>query len=124
MKSQKYPTRRSYKTRAKQYLVKRHTILVQRFINKLQAEVRRLQDSLEDSIVWSLQNQFSKDVRSTIKSVRKSQVGVTVMAQEDKLTKVLESLVNGSETLKWGYAELQCLLTESCEDLHALQEEV
>jgi hypothetical protein len=46
------------------------------------------------------------------------------MAQEDELAKVLESLVNDSETLKWDNAELQRLLTESREDLHALQEEV
>jgi len=46
------------------------------------------------------------------------------MAQEDELTKVLESLVNDSETLKRDNAELQRLLTESREDLHALQEEV
>jgi hypothetical protein len=46
------------------------------------------------------------------------------MAQEDELTKVLESLVNDSEILKRDNAELQRLLAESREDLHALQEEV
>jgi len=39
------------------------------------------------------------------------------MAQEDELTKVLESLVNDSKTLKRDNAELQRLLTESREDL-------
>jgi len=38
------------------------------------------------------------------------------------LTNVLESLVNDSEILKGDNAELQHLLAESREDLHALQE--
>lgn len=94
--------------------------------NKLQAEVRRLQDSLEEKRLHRLESSESiiQDARSRIESVRKSQVGVTAMAQEDELTKVLESLVNDSETLKRDNAELQRLLTESREDLHALQEEV
>ena len=40
------------------------------------------------------------------------------------MTKVLESLVSDNEILKRDNAELQRLLAESREDLHALQEEL
>lgn len=46
------------------------------------------------------------------------------MADQTELTDVLESLVNDNETLKRDNAELQHLLTESREEIHALQEEV
>jgi len=46
------------------------------------------------------------------------------MVDQTELTKVLESLVDDNEVLKRDNAELQSLLAESREDLHALQEEV
>lgn len=50
------------------------------------------------------------------------QLGLTVKAEQDELTNVLESLVNDNEILKGDNAELQHLLAESREDLHGLQE--
>jgi hypothetical protein len=44
--------------------------------------------------------------------------------EQEELTHVLESLVQDNETLKHDNGELQHLLSESREDLHALQEEL
>jgi hypothetical protein len=46
------------------------------------------------------------------------------MAEEAELTKVLESLVDDNERFKRDNAELQILLAQSREDVHALQEQV
>ncbi|KDR84289.1 hypothetical protein GALMADRAFT_237043 [Galerina marginata CBS 339.88] len=93
---------------------------------KLQAEVRRLQDSLEEKRHSRLE--FSEtviqDARSRLDSFRNSQLGLTAKVEEDELTTVLESLVQDNEILKHDNAELQHLLAEAREDVHALQEEV
>lgn len=52
------------------------------------------------------------------------QIGHNAVAEETEVTKVLESLVADNENLKHDNAELQNLLTEAREDVHALQEEV
>jgi hypothetical protein len=46
------------------------------------------------------------------------------MAEDAEVMKVLESLVADNENLKHDNTELQNLLTETREDLRALQEEV
>jgi hypothetical protein len=46
------------------------------------------------------------------------------MTEDAEVTKVLESLVADNENLKHDNAELQNLLTDTREDLRALQEEV
>ncbi|TFK43926.1 hypothetical protein BDQ12DRAFT_643723 [Crucibulum laeve] len=93
---------------------------------KLQAEVRRLQVSLEEKRQHRLESSESllQDARVRLESIYKSHAGITVMTEENELTKVLESLVEDNENLKRDNAELQQLLTDSREDLHALQEEV
>ncbi|KAF8806110.1 hypothetical protein BYT27DRAFT_7257530 [Phlegmacium glaucopus] len=91
---------------------------------KLQTEVRRLQESLDEKRLSRLESSENilQDARSRIQSFRNSQVGLTAKAEEDELTNVLETLVNDNEILKGDNAELQHLLAESREDLHALQE--
>jgi len=109
---------------------------------KLQSEVRRLQESLEEKRHIRLESSehLIQDARSRLESVRNSvsilmhsiilvlnssqQLGVTAKLAEDELTSVLESLVHDNEVLKRDNAELQHLLAESREDLHDLQEEV
>lgn len=46
------------------------------------------------------------------------------MAEENEVTKVLESLVADNENLKHDNAELQNLLADAREDVRALHEEV
>lgn len=55
----------------------------------------------------------------------RQQIGPHVsIEQEAELTKILQSLVNDNETLKRDNAELQHFLSDTREELHALQEEV
>ncbi|KAF4620068.1 hypothetical protein D9613_004831 [Agrocybe pediades] len=93
---------------------------------KLQAEVRRLQQNLEEKRNSRLE--FSKtvlqDAKSRLDSFKNAQLGLSAKVGEEQLTHVLESLVQDNEVLKHDNAELQHLLAESREDLHALQEEV
>ncbi|KAF8165772.1 hypothetical protein B0H34DRAFT_763197 [Crassisporium funariophilum] len=93
---------------------------------KLQAEVRRLQESLEDKrhSRLELSETILQDARTRIESVRNSQLGLTAKVEQDELTNVMDSLVNDNETLKRDNAELQHLLAESREDLHSVQEEL
>lgn len=110
---------------------------------KLQTEVRRLQDSLETKRQSRLELSESilQDARSRLDSFRNSvchkcclphvvflnyhqQVGLSAQVEQEELTHVLESLVQDNETLKHDNGELQHLLSESREDLHALQEEL
>ncbi|KAJ3501719.1 hypothetical protein NLJ89_g9213 [Agrocybe chaxingu] len=93
---------------------------------KLQAEVRRLQESLEQKRQHRLESSENliQDARSRLESFRNSHLGVNAKLAEEELTSVLESLVQDNETLQRDNAELQHLLSEAREDLHALQEEV
>ncbi|KAF5334399.1 hypothetical protein D9611_013522 [Ephemerocybe angulata] len=93
--------------------------------NKLQNEVRRLQEALEEKRQHRLESSESiiSEARSRLQSVRSS-MGSTAKAEQDGLTSVLETLVNDNDVLKRDNAELQRLLTESREDLHVMQEEV
>ncbi|KIM36107.1 hypothetical protein M413DRAFT_449423 [Hebeloma cylindrosporum] len=78
---------------------------------KLQTEVRRLQDSLEEKrhSRLELSETILQDAKSRLDSFRNSQFGVSAKVEEEELTSVLETLD---------------LLTESREDFHALQEEL
>lgn len=91
---------------------------------KLQTEVHRLQESLEEKRLSRLESSENilQGARSRIQSFRDLQLGLTVKAEQDELTNVLDSLVNDNEILKGDNAELQHLLAESREDLHELQE--
>ncbi|PPQ78908.1 hypothetical protein CVT25_002368 [Psilocybe cyanescens] len=93
---------------------------------KLQHEVRRLQESLEEKRHnrLELSETILQDARSRLDSFRTSHLGVTAKVEEEQLTTVLESLVQDNDTLKRDNAELQHLLSESREDLHILQEEL
>jgi hypothetical protein len=109
----------------------------------LQAEVRRLQDTLEERRLHRLESSETliQDARIRLESLHNSvsnsanlyqfakstaeQIGQTAfLAEQTELTSVLESLVNDNETLKRDNAELQHLLTESREEIHVLQGEV
>ncbi|PPQ95877.1 hypothetical protein CVT26_015569 [Gymnopilus dilepis] len=94
--------------------------------NKLQAEVRRLQESLEEKRHSRLESSETilRDAKSRLDSFRNSQVGLTAKAAEEELTSVLESLVQDNEILKHDNAELQHLLADAREDVNALQLEV
>ncbi|KAF8806115.1 hypothetical protein BYT27DRAFT_7257535 [Phlegmacium glaucopus] len=91
--------------------------------SKLQTEVRRLQESLDEKRLSRLESSENilQDARSRIQSFLNSQVGLSAKAEEDELTNVLETLVNDNEILKGDNAELQHLLAESRENLHALR---
>ncbi|KAF8076810.1 hypothetical protein FPV67DRAFT_1472745 [Lyophyllum atratum] len=93
---------------------------------KLQSEVRRLQDVLEERRLHRLESSehILKDARVRIEALHSSQLGQTAAVEHTELTNVLESLVNDNETLKRDNAELQNMLTESREEMHTLQEEV
>ncbi|RDB19916.1 hypothetical protein Hypma_012965 [Hypsizygus marmoreus] len=92
---------------------------------KLQSEVRRLQDILEERRSHRLESSENllQDARVRLETLQSS-LGRTAMVEHTELTTVLESLVNDNETLKRDNAELQTMLTESREEIHTLQEEV
>lgn len=93
---------------------------------KLQSEVRRLQDVLEERRLYRLESSESilQDARARLDLLNKSQIGQTAMAEQAALTNVLESLVNDNDALKQDNAELRNLLAESREGIHLLQQEV
>lgn len=96
---------------------------------KLQTELRRLQEEQEEKRVHRLESSESliQDARSRIHSFQESlQTRSTQSreAEQEEMAKVLESLVSDNEILKRDNGELQRLLAESREDLHALQEEL
>ncbi|KNZ78618.1 hypothetical protein J132_11059 [Termitomyces sp. J132] len=93
---------------------------------KLQRDVRRLQEALEERRLHRLESSESllHDARLRIEALQNSQLGQTALIEQTELTAVLESLVSDNETLKRDNAELQNMLTESREEMHTLQEEV
>ncbi|KAG6849386.1 hypothetical protein H0H93_008893 [Arthromyces matolae] len=93
---------------------------------KLQREVRRLQEALEERRNQRLESSDNllQDARHRIQALQRSQVGQTAFVEQNELTNVLESLVADNEILKRDNAEIYDMLTESREELHALQEEV
>ncbi|KAJ3964231.1 hypothetical protein EV361DRAFT_942574 [Lentinula raphanica] len=93
--------------------------------SKLQAEVRRLQDELEQKRLLRMESTESllQNARSRIEMLHAT-LGSPSTSESAELTTVLESLVNDNEGLKRDNAELQTLLAESRDDLHALQQEV
>ncbi|KAF8645505.1 hypothetical protein AX16_007790 [Volvariella volvacea WC 439] len=91
---------------------------------KLQVEVRRLQEALEEKRTHRLESSESllQDVRSKLEQ---QMLGRHIALEDDsEIIKVLESLVNDNDALKRDTAELQNLLTDAREEIHALQEEV
>ncbi|KAG6877668.1 hypothetical protein C0993_005167 [Termitomyces sp. T159_Od127] len=93
---------------------------------KLQRDVRRLQEALEERRMNRLESSGTllHDARLRLEALYSSQLGQTALIEQNELTAVLESLVSDNEILKRDNAELQSLLTESREDIHTLQEEV
>ncbi|KII94595.1 hypothetical protein PLICRDRAFT_47624 [Plicaturopsis crispa FD-325 SS-3] len=95
--------------------------------NKLQAEVRRLQEDLEQRRLHRLETSESiiQDARARIEKLQDAtQRGRAFVTEDPEVTKVLEDLVSDNETLKRDNAELQSLLSSSRDDVRALQEEV
>ncbi|KAJ3907996.1 hypothetical protein F5879DRAFT_1054821 [Lentinula edodes] len=92
---------------------------------KLQSEVRRLQDELEQKRLLRMESTESllQNARSRIQILHTT-FGSQSTSESAEVTNVLESLVNDNEGLKRDNAELQTLLAESRDDLHALQQEV
>ncbi|KZP21552.1 hypothetical protein FIBSPDRAFT_931580 [Athelia psychrophila] len=93
---------------------------------KLQIEVHRLQQDLEQRRQHRLElsEEILQDARSRLQTLQEYQLGRDTLAEENEVTKVLESLVADNENLKRDNAELQNLLSDAREDLRALQEEV
>ncbi|KAJ2930403.1 hypothetical protein H1R20_g6698, partial [Candolleomyces eurysporus] len=93
---------------------------------KLQSEVRRLQEALEEKRQHRLESSETilTEARSRLESVRKNTVGTSARAEQEELTHVLESLVNDNETLQRDNGELQRLLSETREDVHTLQQDL
>ncbi|KAF5392979.1 hypothetical protein D9757_001094 [Collybiopsis confluens] len=94
--------------------------------SKLQSEVRRLQDELEQKRILRMETTESliQDARSRIQMLQSTIGSPSTLSENSELTKVLESLVDDNEGLKRDNAELQSLLAESRDDLHGLQQEV
>ncbi|KAJ7682031.1 hypothetical protein DFH06DRAFT_1388202 [Mycena polygramma] len=92
--------------------------------SKLQSDVRRLQNALEEKREHRLESSESilVDARARLRAASLSSTAAP--AQEPELTAVLETLVADNETLKRDNAELQSLLADAREDCRALQEEV
>ncbi|KAH7931341.1 hypothetical protein BV22DRAFT_998573 [Leucogyrophana mollusca] len=94
--------------------------------DKLQAEVRRLQDDLETRRLQRLESSESllQDVRSRLEGLQRSRADDATTTGDSEVMKVLESLVADNEVLKADNEELHKLLTESREDVQLLQTEV
>ncbi|KAG9317330.1 hypothetical protein JVU11DRAFT_1529 [Chiua virens] len=94
--------------------------------DKLQTEVRRLQDALEIGRLQRIESSDSllQDVRSRLQGLQISHVAKSAAEENPEVINVIESLVADNEMLKSDNMELQKLLTESREDLQALQTEV
>ena len=92
---------------------------------RLQADVRRLHDDLQDKRMHRLESSESilQDARSQLQVLQRS-LSPSVASEQTELTKVLESLMEDNEVLKRDSAELQHFLAESREEILALQEEV
>ncbi|KAJ7571938.1 hypothetical protein C8J56DRAFT_1176433 [Mycena floridula] len=84
--------------------------------SKLQADVRRLQDELQEKRLHRLESSESilQDARQVLQGG----------SDQPEVTKVLESLVDDNEVLKRDNMELQRFLADSREDMRALQEEL
>ncbi|KAJ3811982.1 hypothetical protein F5876DRAFT_75281 [Lentinula aff. lateritia] len=93
--------------------------------SKLRSEVRQLQDELEQKRLQRMESTESllQNARSRIQILHTT-FGSQSTSESAEVTNVLESLVNDNEGLKRDNAELQSLLAESRDDLHALQQEV
>ncbi|KAI0065860.1 hypothetical protein BV25DRAFT_1797971 [Artomyces pyxidatus] len=93
--------------------------------SNLRSQVRRLQEDLEQQRInrSELSEEILRDARARLQELQHSQFEHPTLAQHDEVTKILESLVADREMLKQSNAELQVLLSESRENLHALQEE-
>nr|GAT50162.1 predicted protein [Mycena chlorophos] len=92
--------------------------------SKLQSEVRRLQNALEEKREHRLESSESilMDARKRIEALNRT-VGEPPHDQPE-LTSMLGTLVDDNDTLKRDNAELQTLLADSREDYRALQEEM
>ncbi|KAJ7034158.1 hypothetical protein C8F04DRAFT_1395617 [Mycena alexandri] len=98
--------------------------------SKLQSDVRRLQNALEEKREHRLESSESiiVDARARLEALHRATttagVGMSQQGTSEELTTVLETLVSDNETLKRDNAELQTLLADAREDCRALQEEV
>ncbi|OBZ70260.1 hypothetical protein A0H81_09758 [Grifola frondosa] len=92
---------------------------------KLQAQANRLRDDLDMQRTHrqGLSQEVLSDARQRLEQLQYSQLSHNSSVKDAEVTKVLESLVADNEALKRDNAELQNLLTETREDLRALQEE-
>lgn len=92
---------------------------------KLQADVRQLQDGLQEKRLNRLESSefILQEARSQLEVLQRT-FSHSSFSDQTEFTKVLESLVDNNESLKRDNVELQHILSESREEIHALQEEV
>ncbi|KAL0576958.1 hypothetical protein V5O48_005029 [Marasmius crinis-equi] len=101
------------------------SFLTEATLANLQAEVRRLQDELQEKRAHRLEASESilQDVRSQIQTLHRT-LGDAPAADSTELTRIMESLVDDNEALKKDNTELQTLLAQSRDDMYGLQQEL
>lgn len=93
---------------------------------KLQAEVRGLQQDLEQRRLNRLESSehILHEARTHLRDLLHSQVGRSAEVERTELMNVLETLVQDNETLKREVEELQSLLSQSREEYDEVQREL
>lgn len=91
--------------------------------DKLQAEVRRLQNNLEARRVQRLESSESllQEVRMRLEELQTRHTGHSTIQEDTEISQALESLVMDNEALRADNQELHKLLVESREDLQAIR---
>lgn len=94
--------------------------------DKLQAEIRRLQGNLEMRRARRLESSESllQEVRTRLKELQNNHIRKSAIEDNAEVSRVLEALVADNEALKTDNEQLHNLLTESREDIQALQARV
>lgn len=94
--------------------------------DKLQAEIRRLQGNLEMRRARRLESSESllQEVHTRLEELQNSHIRKSAIEDNAEVSRVLESLVADNEALKTDNEQLHNLLSESREDIQALQAQV
>ncbi|KIY51651.1 hypothetical protein FISHEDRAFT_36832 [Fistulina hepatica ATCC 64428] len=100
-------------------------------MKRVQAEVRRLQDCLEDRRMVRMKssNTLIQETKSRIRTLQQSVTRNLSLNQPtsqrfDEIMQVLESVVHDNDELKRDNGELQRFLADAREETHVLQEEL
>ncbi|KAL4081515.1 hypothetical protein V8B97DRAFT_1863528 [Scleroderma yunnanense] len=94
--------------------------------DKLQAEVRRLQGNLEMRRTQRLESSESllQEVRTHLEELQSNHIRKSTVGDNTEVSRVLEALVVDNEALRADNEQLHSLLSESREDVQALQAQV